>query len=234
MNYKCQSCFKEFKTKHNHDKHYEFCKFQIYRNSEVLNEIDNCKQEIPNMREMFNFVTLLSLKVNKLEEDNLKLKQYINSKLIKIDPIEWLNENKKPITDFEYWYKSINTYPYLLTVLNNNLKDGVVECISSNSNHNSPLHSFDNKQLKFYIYTNSEWRLITDDELKTFINYIANRFIVDFNNYITDNMNLLNDDNYSNYQEKVYGESDISKRNNKILLQLWNKTKLSVSSVTIK
>ena len=62
-----------------------------------------------------------------------------------------------------------------MTVLNNNLKDGVVECISSNSNNDSPLHSFDNKQLKFYIYTNSEWRLITDDELKTFINYIANR-----------------------------------------------------------
>lgn len=234
MIYKCQSCFKQFKTKHNHDKHYEYCKFQISRKCDILNDIDNCKQELPNMRELFNFVTLLSLKVNKLEEENLKLKQYINSKLIKIDPIEWLNENKKPFIDFLYWYKSIDTYSHLLSVLNNSLVYGVVECISENCGIESPFHSFDNKQLKFYTFSNGIWDLLDENKLNSFINFIANQFIVDFNNYLINNEHMINDENYSNYQEKVYGESDIEKRNNKIKNQLWQKIKLKVSNVTIK
>ncbi len=237
MKYQCPTCFKNFKTKHNYNKHTEFCKFTLIPNNDLLNEIDNFNNEIPNIRELFNFVTILSSKVTKLENENKQLKRYVNQKLIKIDPIVWLNQNRNPYLDFDIWYKNIDTYNYLEIVLSNNLIKGVVESISQNVGDLTPLAAFDNKKLKFYCFNNEVWREIGDKELDQFINKIANHFIVDFNNYLLKNDYLFTSDEYSdiynNYQNNVYGDSNIEKRNNQIKLQLWNNIKLNVSNTSI-
>ena len=82
----------------------------------------------------------------KLENENKQLKRYVNQKLIKIDPIVWLNQNRNPYLDFDIWYKNIDTYNYLEIVLGNNLIKGVVESISQNVGDLTPLAAFDNKK----------------------------------------------------------------------------------------
>ena len=237
MPYKCSYCFKDFKTKHNLNKHSEFCYFTITSKNDYLNDIDELKDDVPNIRELFNFINVLSLKVKKLEDDNQKLKKYINHKLIKVDPLDWLNDNRTPHLDFIYWYKSIDTYSYLETVFNSNLIKAVTEAISNNYGELSPLCAFDNKKFKLYIFNDEKWKEINDDELNTALNFLCNQFIVDFNTYLSKNEYLFCNDSYSdtytNYQNNVYGDSNIEKRNNQIKISLWQKIKFNVSTVQI-
>ncbi len=238
MNYICSHCLRTFKTKHNYCKHVEFCKFDIQKDNDMLNEIDSFNG-VPSFHELYNYVLKVSQRVTRLEKENKSLKRYISTKLIKIDPIQWLNENKKPISCFEEWLRNMNAYDYLETVFNSNLIEGIHKCILNNINSHTPIYAFDNKNLKFYVYVNDsdQWLLLDDKDYQDFINCIANKFLYSFGKYVTENEKLLQSenyiDNYISYQNKIYGDSNTHSRNNKIKSLLYNSIKKEVSCINI-
>jgi hypothetical protein len=232
MTNKCPHCSRTFVRKHNFDKHLESCKFTITKECNLNKELED-RIDIPNYKDLYNFVMNLSLRVKKLEDENFKLK----GKLFKLQPIEWLNENKKPLINFDIWYKSFNVSDFLSTVFTVDLNTAVVSCIYSNINDESPIFSFDNKKNQFYIFNNDDWYNVSTDSLDLFINHIANLFIVEFTTFIENNDYLINNpkyiDQYISYQNKIYGSTNLISRNQKIKTSLYEKIKANVSSIQI-
>ena len=128
-------------------------------------------------------------------------------------------------------------------VFNNDLITGIVSVIESvyKNTNNPPLHAFDNKNLQFFIYENSDinsaWALLSSQEFDIFINHISNLFIISFSNFLTNNEYLVRDtkciDQFNAYQIKVYGSANVINRNNKIRQLLYTKIKSNVSNVQI-
>jgi hypothetical protein len=175
----------------------------------------------------------VSLRVKKLEDENIKLK----NKILKLDPLQWLKDNKKCSINFDEWYKFINVSDHLQIALNNDLNAAIISAIYNYINTDSPIFCFDNKKNIFYIYNNDTWEQLSFITSDLFINHIANLFLVAFDKYLDLNTHLTNDskyiDTYINYQNKIYGNSNIINRNQKIKSILYDKIKHNVSSIQI-
>ena len=242
MPYTCAKCLKEFIRKHNYNKHRELCVFDINSNNELISEAESSR-DLPSYKELYNFVLVLSCKVSKLEKENGNIKDIISNKLLKMKPAQWLNDNASCNITFENWYKTFDVSEYLDMVFNNDLITGIVSVIESvyKNTNNPPLHAFDNKNLQFFIYENSDinsaWALLSSQEFDIFINHISNLFIISFSNFLTNNEYLVRDtnciDQFNAYQIKVYGSANVINRNNKIRQLLYTKIKSNVSNVQI-
>ena len=112
MPHTCQKCFRTFIRKHNYDKHNEICIFNINNENDIISDTEN-SINLPSYKELYNFVLNLSVKINRLEKENESFKNIINNKLLKIDPVNWLNENIKVDINFEDWCNSFNVSDYL-------------------------------------------------------------------------------------------------------------------------
>ena len=232
MTNKCPHCSRTFVRKHNFDKHLESCKFIIKKECELKSDLED-RVDIPEYKDLYNFVINLSLRIKKLEDENNRLK----SRIFKLQPLEWLNENKNVSINFDIWYKTFNVSEFLSTVFSVDLNTAVVSCICSYVNDDSPLFCFDNKKTQFYVFNNDEWSNISTQSIDLFINHIANLFIVEFTTFIENNDYLINNpkyiDQYISYQNKIYGSTNLISRNQKIKSLLYEKIKSNVSSVQI-
>lgn len=228
----CPHCSRNFRRKHNFDKHVESCQFIIKKECDLNSELENTI-DIPNYKDLYNFVMNVSLRVKKLEEENVKLK----NKILKLDPLQWLKDNKKCYINFDEWYKLIDVSDHLQIALNNDLNAAIVSALSNYITINSPIFSFDNKKNILYVYNNDTWIQLSFIACDLFLNHIANLFLVAFDKYLDSHLYLTNDpkyiDTYINYQNKIYGNSNIINRNQKIKSILYDKIKYNVSSIQI-
>ena len=228
MPVKCPHCYRDFIRKHNYDKHVESCQFIIKKECDLNAELEDII-DIPNYKDLYNFVVNLSLRVKKIEEENIKLK----NKVLKLDPLQWLKDNKLCSTNFDEWYKHIDVSDHLQIALNNDLNAAIISALSNYIKNDSPIFSFDNKKNIFFVYNNDTWEQLSFISTDLFINHIANLFIVEFDKYLDSHQYLINDskyiDAYVNYQNKIYGEKNIITRNHKIKTLLYDKIKHSVA-----
>ena len=164
---KCPHCYRNFQRKYNYDKHVESCQFIIKKECDLNAELEDTI-DIPNYKDFYNFVLNLSLRVKKIEQENIKLK----NKVLKMDPLQWLKDNKICNIDFVDWYKVINVSGHLQTALNNDLNTAIISVLSSHINDDSPIFSFDNKKNIFYVYNNQKWEQLSFITTDLFINHI--------------------------------------------------------------
>ncbi len=227
MPVKCPHCCREFIRKHNYDKHVESCQFIIKSECDLNAELEDTI-DIPNYKDLYNFVLNLSMRVKKVEEENIKLK----NKVFKLDPLQWLNDNRICFEYFNDWYKLIDVSEHLDIALCNDLNTAIVSALSSYITNESPIFSFDNKKNIFFVFNNDTWEELSLIATDLFINHVANLFIVEFDKYLDTHQYLIDDpkyiDTYVNYQNKIYGQSNIINRNQKIKSSLYEKIKHSV------
>ena len=239
MTHTCEKCLRTFVRKHNYNKHREICVFTIKSDSEINSDIENSK-DLPSYKDLYNFVLNISCKVSRLEKENEDLKNIITNKLMKIKPVNWLNENIKPDLNFDDWYNGFVASEYLFMVFNNDLIVGITSLIENyyKNTKKPPLFSFDNKNKQFFIYRELTWVQLSQHDFDTFIENLSNKFIIEWTKFLTDNQYLITEakyiDQFNSYQTKIYGNSNNNdNRNNKIRQNLYSKIKHTVSNVQI-
>lgn len=220
--YICGVCNKEYRLKYNYDRHVVCCEFLNKSRIEQHDELDLLEDKIPSVTELYRIIQDLSIRMNKLEKENSKLRQY-NKK--KMNILDWLSSAKsQPDLIFEDWFKThvlTSVSKYLTTVFNNNLLiglktlfDGLIE----NSSGILPIRCFDNKANAFYVYEKNgeehKWRLLSTNDFNVQLNRACHQFIIDFKNnwYLVNREKMETDETYKdmyiNYYQKILGGDD--------------------------
>jgi len=197
--YICDICKRAFGLKINYDRHFPYCEFVHKSKKEQKNDLDMLDEQIPSLRELYKIVQTMALRIDSLEKENMKLKQFqcVNRK--SVDLLQWLNCSTQsiycPSITFTMW---INTYifPYILESLQNvfdkNIMVAMIELFEKaiESCDIPPIVVFDIRSSTTYIFkqtTNQEgnierkWTTISNSDLDSYIILIKERFLVVFN-----------------------------------------------------
>lgn len=221
VNYDCQYCNKSYKEKFNYDRHLLCCEFLFKSRREQNNEID-LLAPIPTQREMYQLIQHMSLRIDKLEKENIRLRQ-VNTR--KYNILEHLN-NPANISNmnmtFSEWIKQHilpEVHNSLHKVYSNDLleglKDVILRAINKYELQLIPVRTFDNST-SFYIFNmdtdnNKKWIKILIPDLDKYLRRISNQFLYDFKKYWYDEHSHLIEtteeynDLYLNYHGKILG-----------------------------
>ena len=222
MSYICNTCNRKYVYKYNYDRHVRCCEFLNMSIKEKEHEAD-MEETIPSLPNLFRLVQELSYKIDKIEKENVVLRQRLQQRR-KINILEWLNNRPKEIqpkilfNDLINTYILSNVYKHLEAVYSNNLIIGVINLWKDvfNSEVVIPLKVFDNRPNMFYIYESdetgkTEWIKISTDQIDTQLKHIYKQFIVEFKthwyNKHVDKINVDEDytNKYVNYYQKILG-----------------------------
>jgi len=248
VKYNCNHCNKEYRLKHNHDRHVIVCEFLSKSRLEQNDELDVMEENIPTIVGLYKIIQSLSIRMDKLEKENSKLRQYSKKR---INIVHWLNDSKsQPDICFDEWITNA-VLPLvskcLDTVYNNNLLEGLKQLFTTileNKLDILPIRCFDNKPNVFYIYQNIEnqlkWSIIITKEFDRQLNRIGNQFILDFKNnwYLLYREKIETDEKYKdmyiNYYQKILGGDDKmtdESRFQKLKIHLYQKMKENIKSI---
>jgi len=217
--YKCKVCAKEYRLKHNYDRHVILCSFLSKSRSEQNDELDMAEEDVPKIHELYRIIQSLSLRMDKLEKENQILQNYHKKKM---NIVDWLNAmTEKPETNFEIWMKTVvfvNVSNSLNVVYDDTLIMGLkhlFRCIIDNSQGIMlPIRCFNKKVNTFYVYENNSWKQILNSEFDKDLNKVCNQFIIDFKNnwYLVHCEKMETDERYKdmyiNYYKKILGGDD--------------------------
>lgn len=248
--YTCNHCMRDYKEKFNYERHIGFCEFSHKSLRERENEID-AFEKTPSIDNLFSFVKELVVRIDKLEKENAKLKQFTNINKRKLQVVEWLNYHNKPNITFTNWLSEIPYHHYLNNVFNGDLIIGSVDCLLHKPSNSViyPICSFVEKPNAFYLYDeiidndsidnnkkSLKWIKIEGNEFDKWLKYISQTFLNEFKKWCDthkneiDNNETMKETYFSNFQ-KVIGNSKITEevRNQRIRQQLFTKIKKSFS-----
>jgi hypothetical protein len=125
----------------------------------------------------------LAFKCNKLETELNHLKQTVNIRQKK-QIIEWLNiHNSTNISSYSEWVESITVnYENLFKVFEEDLIEGIKHVLSSkiDSMKKSPVCAFTQKTNTIYIYDESAWRNMNNEDLEKMIYHLNKLFLKEF------------------------------------------------------
>ena len=227
----CPHCLRKYKLSMNLNKHVGICQFLQQSRKQQDNEVDN-NEKIPSMRELFNIVQYLSVKIDKLEKENSQLKQHQKKQL---NILQWLNEQRenKPDIIFSDW---INMYllPEIKHCMDLLYEHDIYQSVSAlfervitNHKIEHSLCSFDKKKLLFYVYIKTdtgalEWVQLSDNDFIKLIKQIQARYIIEFmKGWYADNESFILEnesyyETYIRYYEKITKEENFVKYKNVI------------------
>ena len=225
----CNFCNKQFHQKFNYDRHVLCCEFISKSSKERENEID-ITQQLPTPTEMYQLMQHMMVRIQKLENENTKLRRFKRGKITALD---WLNDASKcppPTFTFSDWIRNDilpNVKDYLETVFHQNLLTGLT-CVFDNSiskfaSTDLPICSFDTKLSDIYVFkkpTNDSnenesneprWMKIPNVELDKYLRRVANQFTYDFKScwYELHKQEIETDEKYSemyvDYYKQILG-----------------------------
>jgi len=160
--YTCNFCSREYKEKFNYDRHHVYCEFAHKSAREQNNQIETAENDntLPSIRQMYQWMQEMAVKIDKLEKENIKLKQAITKKQ-KINIIDWLNNSKhleQLDVTFVDWITN-DVFPLIPTVLEQVYKNGLLFGINEllkksicDNVEKMPIRAFDHKLNTFYAY----------------------------------------------------------------------------------
>jgi hypothetical protein len=221
--YDCQYCNRNYKEKFNYDRHLLCCEFLFKSRREQNHEID-LLGPIPSQREMYQLIQYMSVRIDKLEKENIRLRQ-VNTR--KYNILEQLNSEdnitKMNITFSEWIKKHIlpEVHNSLQKVYSNDLleglKDVILRAINKFDLQVIPIRTFENST-SFYIFNrdkddnnSKKWMKILLVDLDKYLRRISNQFLYDFKEYWYDKHSDLIEttekynDLYLNYHGKILG-----------------------------
>jgi len=154
MKQKCSICNKKFTRLIALRRHRGIC--------ELLNQSNHCQKadieeitDLPPINELWSVVKTLVQENIKLKKDLEKIKNWVHTKKKKINIINWLNENKKPVLTFQEWKQKINIYDSDLNLIfDNGFITGIVYILERNLilTEELPIRAFQQKANCLYIY----------------------------------------------------------------------------------
>lgn len=206
MVFECPSCNKNYQRKDLFNRHKVFCEF-LYKTKKENDKEEEELEKIPSLPELFDIVKELTIKYNKLQKDNEILKQNINNRKKKINVIDWLNNNNKPDLTFKRWTDNIcledKDLNYMFTYGNIDGTLQILQDICAIDTMNLPIKCFNQKINTFYVYDVDEeneetnWKIISTNELKLFFKNINNRVINLFKDWQEKNIYKLDNDDFA-------------------------------------
>jgi len=221
--YVCNSCAKTYTYKHNYDRHVVCCEFFNKTLRQHEHEMESCEAP-PNMYVLYQLVKELAVRVSKVENENIQLKQQL-AKRNKVNILDWLNKmptEKQPTQVYIQWLRDVvlkNVYLQLEHVYSNDLISGMVSIwmfALSKTDGNAPIKAFENRPNTFYIYETSEngeynWSMLTTAILDKHLKHVCKQFVIDFKThwYDTHAEQIKEDEKWTNmyvdYHQKILG-----------------------------
>jgi hypothetical protein len=176
MNYECKVCEKKYTQKCSYQNHAILCEF--LKNSKRENAIEEEEStDLPSYKDLVKLVGMLAVKNNKLEEKVESLQKWVEKSKKKVNILEWLNTNVKPILTFAQFLESIVLSENHVNCLNEHNMMKTLTTIFEEyfkKENNIPVYAFKEKQNIFYWYnqeTNS-WSEMEKDKVVSMIYYI--------------------------------------------------------------
>jgi hypothetical protein len=180
--YQCRFCLRDYKVKFNVDRHEQTCEFLSKTRKEQDNEVDSF-EKLPSQREMFSLIQELSIRINKLEKENAKLKNSVKTKE-KRNFIDILNETQRPHVLLDDWITSLmdSVEQKLEIVYKNDLHTGIISLFEE-SIDDFPLKAYDIKHNMFYSYDKEtmSWQIFPKTDFNKILARVSHRFLVEFN-----------------------------------------------------
>jgi len=180
--YQCKYCSRDYKVKFNCDRHSQTCEFLSKTRKEQDNDLDSF-EKLPSQREMFSLIQELSIRINKLEKENAKLKNSVKIRE-KRDFNDILNETQRPQILLDDWITTLldSVEQKLEIVYKNDLHTGIISLFEDIIDE-IPLRAYDVKHNMFYHYDKDtvSWQVFSKTDFNKMLARISHRFLVEFN-----------------------------------------------------
>jgi hypothetical protein len=180
--------------------------------------LDRADDAVPTPREFYTLLQTLSLRVDRLEEENKKLKSLQKKKL---HMLSWLNQTRRiPETTYEQWVQVLlrQVPAYLDVAFKESLFTAISQlllAIDVAATNTLPICAYDNKSSQFYVYRTVDtdvagWTLFTMTDVDALLKKIADRFYVDFVEvwYKENQPRLMNNDKL--YDTFIHNQQKVS------------------------
>ena len=185
-------------------------------NSCIITNKQN-QNEILEKHDVYQLLKTMAKKIENLEEEVKQLKK--RSSNIYSNVLEILNSDYKPILDFTSWINQeiiVQIPHYLEDVFITDLITAIKKMFE---NYNLTArkiclpfcYTYKNREHKYFIYENSQWKIVEEKKLNYFIKFIMCEFTNVFNKtWCEENKeNILKNDKYKDmfeeYQNQVLG-----------------------------
>lgn len=228
--YRCPQCNTNYPTKNILDHHVAVCRFMHTSYHEHSIDKYYRKIEIPSQEAMAHYLFDLTRKYEELEEKLSKLQKSIISTRRKSIQ-EYLKEIPKPMIHFTDWTTSIEISDDILNILLKTDLKNAIRVLLENifDNQELPIQAFSQKSNIFYLYDKSEeWRMMTSEDFKKWIEKIEHKFLKKFNEWIKNQeINTPQmEEKIVSYMAKVNG---IKQANRVSEIKKWLYSKIAIS-----
>ena len=181
--HRCNNCSSKWHTKKMYDLHRSMC--DLVHQSEKERIIDR-EIEIPSQAAMFQYIVYLSNKCNDLEKKVAKI-QSSTTRLRRKHIDEYLKNISPPKIGYSDWLSSIEVnYSQLQIVFDRDLEECIRQILSPLLSE-IPIRAFIQKTCTFYIYDETEWRIMTADEFTSFVTSISRRILKTYTKWAREN-----------------------------------------------
>jgi len=138
----------------------------------------------------------LTKRVEKLEDENTKLKKWVSREKKKVSVQQWLLNNWTPRTDYITWQQNIKfTQQDLQNVFKHGFAAGAFYAIQRQlplGLHKSfPIIGFKQRGMVFYVYIEGKWRIMEKHELETLAQHINSQLFVSFTAWENENPGIM-------------------------------------------
>lgn len=221
----CRWCNRDFKHKPQYSEHIVSCKFLKERAKERNTVLDLEDDDIPNTRMLYELVKNLAYKCETLESKVKKLQDAARRDKRKIDILQYLNVNQKPLTTYKKWYKSLEAKKeHLDATIDRNIISGVCSLIQDSflqdpqSIHSLPIAAFSHKHNIFYMYesTNTDetikgtWTMMTEEAVNSLFDILSNKISKSYNKWeasLPEDSTEESENTRNAYKSKILGLS---------------------------
>lgn len=175
----CVYCGKSYKMRKTLDRHMILCEVTYKsKNRRFVVEEDFEEYELPSQKMLYKMVVELTIKCNRLEEKLEDVSKWVSKKKKNINVLEWLKQNIVP----EYEFNCIIDHIHVATddieyLLKNTFYDTMNEIFAKTISkyENLPITCFGQKANTFYIYRDSHWQELSNQEFIKFMNYVFSK-----------------------------------------------------------
>jgi len=206
----CIYCGKSYKIRKTLDRHMILCEVTYKsKNRRFVVENDDECEELPSQKILYKMVVDLTLKCNRLEEKLEEVNKWIIKKKKSINVLQWLKGNINPDYEFHNMIDHIHlTNGDIEYLLKNTFYDTMNEIFTKSIyNDKIPIVSFGQKANTFYIYRDSEWEKLHNEDLTKFMNYTFSKIYKHMLQWYQTNKEQIN----SNENSSILYNKTISK-----------------------
>ncbi len=249
----CSYCGKQYIRKSALNNHLITCKFNmICKQSDLYDSNNNLNLRSVSNNDIYKLLVDLHNKYEKLQNDYDEIKKFVNISKNKIDIVDYLNQNYKcDKFDLNYFISQLTfSMDDLHIVFKQNFVEGIMQILTKNiesyknqnhdhnQNHNLilPIKAFVHKDNILYVYSENEWKVISNQEWDNFIKYFDKKLLTMFLQWKEETEMVMKSEEFSRlypvYMKKVLSSSYENKNRNSIIKnKLYKLLKVNIKNI---